>query len=133
MPLPKIQSGIELSFDTISAYGPNAAMMHYEATPESYAMVKPEGMYLVDSGGQYMGGTTDVTRTIAVGEVTDEMRRSFTLVCIGMLRLADAVFLEGCTGRNLDILADCYEKTGDPGNAAKYRKMAAEWELPETV
>ena len=101
----KIEGFIELSFDTISAYGPNAAMMHYEATPESYAMVKPEGMYLVDSGGQYMGGTTDVTRTIAVGEVTDEMRRSFTLVCIGMLRLADAVFLEGCTGRNLDILA----------------------------
>ena len=101
----KIEGFIELSFDTISAYGPNAAMMHYEATPENFAMVKPEGMYLVDSGGQYMGGTTDVTRTIAVGEVTDEMRKSFTLVCIGMLRLADAVFIEGCTGRNLDILA----------------------------
>ncbi len=101
----EIEGFIELSFDTISAYGSNAAMMHYEATPENFAIVKPEGMYLVDSGGQYMGGTTDVTRTIAVGKVTDEMRRSFTLVCIGMLRLADAVFLEGCTGRNLDILA----------------------------
>lgn len=96
---------IELSFSTISAYGPNAAMMHYEATADSYAELKPEGMYLVDSGGQYMGATTDVTRTIALGPVTDDMRRDFTLTCIGMLRLADAVFLEGCTGRNLDILA----------------------------
>ncbi len=101
----KITGFMELSFDTISAYGPNAAMMHYEATEESHAELKHEGMYLVDSGGQYMGGTTDVTRTIALGPVTDEMKRDFTLVCVGMLRLADAVFLEGCTGRNLDILA----------------------------
>ena len=96
---------MELSFPTISAYGPNAAMMHYEATSESYTQLKPEGMYLVDSGGQYMGGTTDVTRTIALGPVTGEMKRDFTLVTVGMLRLADAVFIDGCTGRNLDILA----------------------------
>ncbi len=96
---------MERSFPTISAYGPNAAMMHYEATSESYTQLKPEGMYLVDSGGQYMGGTTDVTRTIALGPVTGEMKRDFTLVAVGMLRLADAVFIDGCTGRNLDILA----------------------------
>ena len=101
----RIPGYMELSFDTISAYGPNAAMMHYEATEESRANLAPEGMYLVDSGGQYMGGTTDVTRTIALGPVTEEMKRDFTLVCVGMLRLADAVFLEGCSGRNLDILA----------------------------
>lgn len=96
---------IELSFPTISAYGANAAMMHYEAKGDDSSVIKPEGMYLVDSGGQYLGATTDVTRTIAVGEVTDEMKRDYTLTCVGMLRLADAVFLEGCTGRNLDILA----------------------------
>ncbi|MBQ9334913.1 MAG: aminopeptidase P family protein [Lachnospiraceae bacterium] len=96
---------MELSFPTISAYGANAAMMHYEATEDSHSRLEPEGMYLVDSGGQYLGGTTDVTRTIAVGPVTEEMKRDFTLVAVGMLRLADAVFLEGCTGRNLDILA----------------------------
>ena len=101
----RIPGFMELSFPTISAYGSNAAMMHYEATSDSYSALKPEGMYLVDSGGQYLGGTTDVTRTIAVGPVTDEMKRDFTLVCIGMLRLSDAVFLDGCTGRNLDILA----------------------------
>ncbi|MBR4528906.1 MAG: aminopeptidase P family protein [Lachnospiraceae bacterium] len=96
---------IELSFPTISAYGANAAMMHYEATPEKYDELKPEGVYLVDSGGTYMGGTTDVTRTIALGPVSDEIRKHFTAVAVGMLRLANARFLKGCTGRNLDILA----------------------------
>ncbi|MCR5675672.1 MAG: aminopeptidase P family protein [Lachnospiraceae bacterium] len=96
---------LELSFPTISAYGANAAMMHYEATPEAYAELKPEGMYLVDSGGTYFGGTTDVTRTILLGPVSDEVRRHFTAVAVGMLRLANARFLRGCTGRNLDILA----------------------------
>ncbi len=95
----------DLSFSTIAAYGPNAAMMHYKALPEDKADIRPEGFLLVDSGGQYMGGTTDVTRTIAVGPLTDEMRRHFTLSLIGMLRIADAHFLKGCTGRNLDILA----------------------------
>ena len=96
---------IELSFPTISGYGPNAAMMHYSATPENHAECKPEGMLLVDSGGQYETGTTDVTRTFALGPVTDEMKLHFTKTAVGMLALADAKFLYGCTGRNVDILA----------------------------
>ena len=68
---------IELSFDTICAYGPNAAMMHYAATPESDVELKPEGFLLVDSGGHYFEGTTDITRTMALGPITDEMRLHF--------------------------------------------------------
>ena len=109
----EIEGFIELSFDTISAYGANAAMMHYEATEQDKAEIKPEGFYLVDSGGQYMGATTDVTRTIALGPITDEMKKHFTKTVCGMLRLADAKFLYGCTGRNVDIMArlplwECY-------------------------
>lgn len=96
---------IELSFPTISAYRDNAAMMHYEATAESNAELKPEGFLLVDSGGTYMGGTTDVTRTIVLGPLTDDEKKHYTLTCVGMLQLAGAKFLEGCNGRNLDILA----------------------------
>lgn len=96
---------LDLSFETISAYGENAAMMHYEATENDNKELAPEGMLLVDSGGQYLGGTTDVTRTFALGPVTEEMKEHFTLVAMGMLRLANAKFLEGCSGRNLDILA----------------------------
>lgn len=96
---------IELSFPTISAYKDNAAMMHYEATEDSNAELKPEGFLLVDSGGTYMGGTTDVTRTIVLGPVTDEEKMHYTLTAVGMLQLANAHFLEGCNGRNLDILA----------------------------
>lgn len=96
---------IELSFDTICAYGPNAAMMHYAATPETDAQLKPEGFLLVDSGGHYFEGTTDITRTMALGPVTDEMRLHFTAVCRANLNLANAKFLYGCTGLNLDILA----------------------------
>ncbi|MCR5100285.1 MAG: aminopeptidase P family protein [Butyrivibrio sp.] len=96
---------IELSFPTISAYGSNAAMMHYEATETDYADVKPEGMLLVDSGGTYMGGTTDVTRTIVLGEISDEIKKHYTATCIGMLQLANCNFLEGCYGRNVDIMA----------------------------
>ena len=96
---------LDLSFPTISAYGPNAAMMHYEPTPESHAVCKPEGMLLVDSGGQYLGGTTDVTRTIVLGPVTEEQKMHYTLVAGAMLQLTAARWLYGCTGRNLDILA----------------------------
>lgn len=96
---------IELSFPTISAYNANAAMAHYEAMEDNYAVVKPEGMLLVDSGGTYMGGTTDVTRTIVVGEISDEIKRTYTATVVGMLRLANANFLEGCSGKNVDILA----------------------------
>lgn len=96
---------MDLSFDTICAYGPNAAMMHYTATPEGNAQLKPEGFLLVDSGGHYLEGTTDITRTIALGPLTDEMRRHFTAVLRSNLNLAGAKFLQGCTGSQLDILA----------------------------
>ena len=96
---------VELSFHTISAYGPNAAMMHYSATPESNAQLKPEGFLLVDSGGHYYEGSTDITRTMALGPITDEMREHFTAVCRSNMNLANARFLYGCSGLNLDILA----------------------------
>lgn len=96
---------IELSFNTISAYGANAAMMHYAATPESDAELKPEGFLLVDSGGHYLEGTTDITRTMALGPVTEEMKLHFTAVCRANLNLAAAKFLYGCRGLSLDILA----------------------------
>lgn len=80
-------------------------MMHYEATETNHKTLSPEGMLLIDSGGQYMGGTTDVTRTIVLGDIEDEVKMHFTLVVVGMLQLTDAKFLYGCTGRNLDILA----------------------------
>ncbi|RHF95006.1 aminopeptidase P family protein [Roseburia sp. AM23-20] len=96
---------IELSFDTICAYGANAAMMHYAATPESDTELKPEGFLLVDSGGHYFEGTTDITRTMALGPITDEMRLHFTTVCRSNMNLAHAKFLYGCTGLNLDILS----------------------------
>jgi Xaa-Pro aminopeptidase len=96
---------IELSFTTICAYGPNAAMMHYAATPETDATLSPEGFLLVDSGGHYYEGTTDITRTMALGPITDEMRANFTAVCRSNLNLANARFLYGCNGQNLDILA----------------------------
>lgn len=96
---------IELSFPTISAYKDNAAMMHYEATEDSNAELAAEGFLLVDSGATYMGGTTDVTRTITLGPLTDDEKKHYTLTAVGMLQLANAHFLEGCNGRNLDILA----------------------------
>ncbi|MCR5794127.1 MAG: aminopeptidase P family protein, partial [Solobacterium sp.] len=101
----QISDFVELSFETIAAYGPNAAMMHYSADSSNAAALKAEGMLLVDSGGQYMRGTTDVTRTFALGPVTEEMKKHYTLTAVGALRLQNAVFLHGCTGRNLDILA----------------------------
>ncbi len=96
---------LDLSFPTISAYKDSAAMMHYEATEQNHKTLAPEGMLLVDSGGQYMGGTTDVTRTIVLGPIDNEVKKHFTLVAVGMLQLTAAKFLYGCTGRNLDILA----------------------------
>lgn len=93
------------SFETISAYGENAAMMHYSAKPESCAVLQPKGMLLVDSGGHYFQGTTDITRTFALGELTEEMRFHFTLTLRAMLCLSAVKFPEGCKGENLDILA----------------------------
>lgn len=96
---------IELSFDTISAYKANAAMMHYSANAQSNAVLEPEGLLLVDSGGQYYEGTTDITRTFGLGPVSDEIKKHYTAVLRGMLNLANARFLHGCIGLNLDILA----------------------------
>lgn len=96
---------IELSFDTICAYKANAAMMHYSANQDSNALLMPEGLLLVDSGGQYYEGTTDITRTMVLGEISDELKLHFTAVLRSMLNLADAKFLHGCIGMNLDILA----------------------------
>ena len=100
----QIQDFLEPSFDTISAYGANAAMMHYHAGDDS-SLIENRGMLLVDSGGQYLRGTTDVTRTIAMGELTQEEIDNYTLTLKGMLKLSGAHFLYGCTGYNLDILA----------------------------
>ncbi len=96
---------IELSFPTISAYKANAAMAHYEATKDNAAEVKADGMLLVDSGATYMGGTTDVTRTIVVGKISEEIKKHYTATVMGMLNLASSKFMEGCTGRNVDTFA----------------------------
>ena len=96
---------LDISFTTICGYADNGAIVHYSATEETNRRLEKKSMVLVDSGGQYMGGTTDVTRTIVLGEVSEEERRMFSLVAAAMLRLADASFIEGTTGRNLDILA----------------------------
>lgn len=95
---------IEASFNTISAYGPNAAMAHYSASEDSFAVLDDKGFYLVDSGGQYLDGTTDITRTIAVGPLSDEEKRDFTLTLKGHINLIDAKFLEGTNGYQVDIL-----------------------------
>ncbi|MGL6219525.1 MAG: M24B family metallopeptidase, partial [Lacrimispora sphenoides] len=99
------EGNLGLSFDTISAYGANAAMCHYKATAESDVKIEPRGLYLVDSGGQYYEGTTDVTRTIAVGPLTEKEREHFTLTVISMLRLGAVKFLYGCRGLTLDYVA----------------------------
>lgn len=96
---------LDLSFETICAYGANAAMCHYAPTETDFARVEPKGFFLIDSGGQYWQGTTDITRTIAVGELTQEQKEHFTLVLQGHIRLAMAKFQYGCSGANLDVLA----------------------------
>ncbi|QDX26720.1 aminopeptidase P family protein [Sphingomonas suaedae] len=95
----------DLSFDTISAAGPNGAIPHYKVTAESSLAVEPGQLYLVDSGGQYEDGTTDVTRVIPVGEPTQEMRDRFTRVLKGHIAIATAVFPEGTTGGQIDAFA----------------------------
>ena len=96
---------IEPSFSTIAAYKDHAAMMHYSATEESNYKLEPRDLFLVDSGGQYFDGTTDITRTIALGPISENVRKDFTNVVRGMIRLSKAKFLYGCRGYNLDILA----------------------------
>ena len=95
----------DISFDTIAGYGAHAAIVHYEATPETDVPLEPHGLLLLDSGAQYEDGTTDITRTIALGPLTDDERRDYTLVLKGHLRLAMAVFPDGASGTQLDVLA----------------------------
>lgn len=95
----------DLSFDTIAGYQAHGAIVHYEATPESDAPLKAEGLLLLDSGAQYADGTTDITRTIALGPLTDEQRHVYTLVLKGHIQLAMAKFPEGATGTQIDMMA----------------------------
>lgn len=96
---------IEPSFTTIAGYREHAAMMHYSANEQSNYHLEPSDMLLVDSGGQYMDGTTDITRTFALGSVSEDMRKDFTLTLKGMISLSKQKFLYGCGGINLDIMA----------------------------
>ncbi|MBR2067763.1 MAG: aminopeptidase P family protein, partial [Solobacterium sp.] len=96
---------IEPSFPTICAYQANGAMMHYSATEDNYAKIKNRGFLLVDSGGTYKDGTTDITRTIALNKLTNEEKKLYTKVLQGHLALSRAKFLQGTAGNNLDILA----------------------------
>ena len=94
-----------ISFDTIAGYQEHGAIVHYEATPETDIPLRPEGLLLLDSGAQYLDGTTDITRTIALGPVTDEQRKVFTLVLKGHLQLQNAIFPEGASGTQIDAIA----------------------------
>lgn len=96
---------IEESFGTIAGYKEHAAMMHYSATEESAYKLEKEGILLVDSGGQYFDGTTDITRSIILGEISKEEKRDFTLVLKAHISLMKAKFLKGTTGSNVDILS----------------------------
>lgn len=95
---------LDLSFEDICAYGPNAAMMHYSASEDNAAKVKPEGMLLIDSGGHYLEGTTDITRTFILGPITDKMKLHFTTVVRCNMALANVKFLYGCAGLNMDVV-----------------------------
>ena len=104
--LRKEQEGfIETSFDTISAYGSNAAMMHYTASENSNSLLLPKNLFLIDSGGQYFEGTTDITRTIALGEVEKEMKIHYTAVLKSLIALSNTKFLYGTKGYNFDAIA----------------------------
>ena len=94
-----------LSFDTIAAYGPHGAIVHYEATPETDVLLEPKGLLLLDSGAQFQDGTTDITRTIALGPLTDEERLDYTLVLKGHIRLALSRFPDGISGTQIDAYA----------------------------
>ena len=96
---------VDLSFATISGAGPNGAIVHYRVTPETNRRLEPGSLYLVDSGGQYRDGTTDITRTVAVGTPSDEMRDRFTRVLKGHIAIATARFPVGTSGAQLDTLA----------------------------
>ncbi len=95
----------DLSFDSISGSGPNGAIVHYKASPETNRPLEMNSLYLIDSGGQYADGTTDITRTLAIGQPTDEMRDRFTRVLKGHIALATALFPKGVRGSQLDSFA----------------------------
>ena len=94
-----------ISFDTIAGYEAHGAIVHYEATEESAALLEPKGLLLLDSGAQYQDGTTDITRTIALGPLTEEQRRVYTLVLKGHIQIELAKFPSGISGTQLDVLA----------------------------
>jgi Xaa-Pro aminopeptidase len=96
---------IEDSFSTIPAYQENAAMMHYKPDMSTTRTLEPRGLFLIDSGGQYYNGTTDITRTIVLGDITEEERHDYTLVVKSHIALARLVFLYGSTGSNIDVIA----------------------------
>ncbi len=96
---------IGISFETIAGYGPHGAIIHYKASEETSSKLQSKGLFLVDSGAQYLDGTTDITRTIALGELTQEEKEDYTLVLKGHLNLSTAIFLEGTPGCSLDVLA----------------------------
>ena len=103
----------DISFDTIAGYQAHGAIVHYEATPETDVALKPEGLILIDSGAQYQDGTTDITRTIALGSVTEEMKHVYTLVLKGHIQLELAKFPDGASGTQLDALArECMWREG---------------------
>lgn len=103
----------DISFDTIAGYQAHGAIVHYEATPETDVALKPEGLILIDSGAQYQNGTTDITRTIALGPVTEEMKHVYTLVLKGHIQLELAKFPDGASGTQLDALArECMWREG---------------------
>ncbi len=103
----------DISFDTIAGYQAHGAIVHYEATPETDVALKPEGLILIDSGAQYQDGTTDITRTIALGPVTEEMKHVYTLVLKGHIQLELAKFPDGASGTQLDALArECMWREG---------------------
>ena len=103
----------DISFDTIAGYQAHGAIVHYEATPETDVALKPEGLILIDSGAQYQDGTTDITRTIALGPVTGEMKHVYTLVLKGHIQLELAKFPDGASGTQLDALArECMWREG---------------------
>lgn len=103
----------DISFDTIAGYQAHGAIVHYEATPETDVALKPEGLILIDSGAQYQDGTTDITRTIALGPVTEEMKHVYTLVLKGHIQLELAKFPDGASGTQLDTLArECMWREG---------------------
>jgi len=93
------------SFGTIAGYAGNGAIVHYHATPENCLTIKPEGLLLIDSGGQYKDGTTDITRTVAAGKLTRQMKADYTNVLKGHIAIATAIYPEGTRGSQLDVLA----------------------------